>query len=107
MNDCIFCKIVNKELSSEIFYEDEKFIVFDDISPKAPVHKLIVPKIHIESVDKLDDGNISMMSDITKIAKKIAKETNVTGYTLSTNVGKDAGQIVFHLHVHFLGYKNG
>jgi len=104
MNDCIFCKIIEKNIPSKIRYEDDKYLVFDDINPKAPTHLLIIPKEHIKSVDELSENNIYVMSDITRIAQKIAKEMNISDYKLITNCGEKAGQIVFHLHVHFLGY---
>jgi len=104
MTDCIFCKIINKEIPSTIRYEDDKYIAFDDINPKADVHILIIPKEHIVSVDTLSDDNMSIITDLAKIAKKLAKENNVKGYRLLINVGKEAGQIVFHLHMHLLGY---
>jgi len=104
MNDCIFCKITNKEIPSTIRYEDENYLAFDDIDPKADLHILIIPRVHIESVDELNDDNISVVADLTKIAKKLAKENKVKGYKLLINVGKEGGQIVFHLHMHLLGY---
>ena len=104
MTDCIFCKIINKEIPSTIRYEDDKYLAFDDINPKADIHILIIPKEHIDSVDSLSDSNMSIITDLAKIAKKLAKENNVKGYRLLINVGKEAGQIVFHLHMHLLGY---
>ncbi len=105
MSDCLFCKIIEKEIPSTIHYEDDNYLVFEDINPKAPLHLLMIPKTHIVSINDLDDSNFKIMADITKIAKEIAKKEKLTGYRLVTNSGKDAGQIVFHLHVHLMGYK--
>ena len=103
--DCIFCKIINKELLSEILYEDEKIIVFKDIKPKAPVHFLIVCKRHIISVNHLEPGDKELIGEMFLIAKKIAEEKKLKGYKLVVNVGREAGQIVDHLHIHLLSGK--
>ncbi len=103
--DCIFCKIAKKEIPSEIVYEDEKILVFRDIAPKAPVHVLIVPKKHISSVNDLKKEDKELVGEMFLLAPKIAKKENVLdrGYRLIFNVGKDAGQVVEHLHLHLLG----
>jgi histidine triad (HIT) family protein len=98
--DCIFCKIINKELKSEILLENEKAIVFYDIHPKAPFHVLIVPKIHIESIKS--DGSEQIVSDLIETAKEVANQQDIAGYKLVFNVGKDGGQEVEHLHMHML-----
>ena len=105
MADCVFCKIINKEVSSEIAYEDEKVIVFEDIEPKFPVHLLIVPKKHVPSVNHLEPADKELIGELFLVAQKIAKEKNVaeTGYRLIFNIGKDAGQTVHHLHLHLMG----
>jgi len=105
MGPCIFCKIANKEISSEIIYEDGEFIVFKDIKPKAPIHILIIPKVHIESVNHLESQNKEMMGALFLIAKKVAQKIGVdkTGYKLVFNVGKGGGQLIDHLHLHLLG----
>ena len=105
MDNCIFCKIINKELPSTIVYEDDKVLAFNDINPEAPVHVLIVPKQHIESVNELNDDNISYIIDIHKAAKIIADKLGVSksGFRLINNCGADAGQTVFHIHYHLVG----
>jgi len=105
MEDCIFCKIINKEISSEILYEDERSIVIKDIDPKAPVHLLIIPKKHIESINQLEDKDKDLISEMLIIAKGIAKDQGISenGYRLVINTGKNAGQTVDHLHLHLLG----
>lgn len=103
--DCIFCKIANKELSSEAVYEDEKIIAFKDIKPKAPFHVLIIPKRHIPSVDHVEIEDKTLMGELILTAQKIAREQNLKGYKLMINVGRDGGQVVDHLHLHLLSGK--
>lgn len=98
--DCIFCQIINKEKSSDIVYEDEKIIAIKDINPKAPVHLLIIPKEHIVSVNELKDKEL--IGDLVFVAREIAKDKNLNGYKLLINVGKPAGQLIDHLHLHLL-----
>lgn len=106
MQDCIFCKIVNKEIPTEvIIYEDEEILVFKDINPKAPVHFLIIPKKHIPSLKVLEPGDKVLMGNLVLVAKKIAEEKGIQGYKFVCNVGKEGGQVVEHLHLHFLAGK--
>ena len=102
MKNCLFCKIINKEVPSEIIYEDEKVIAFKDIHPKAPIHLLIVPKKHIPSVNHLEIEDKTLMGELILVAQKIAREKNLKGYRLQINVGRPAGQIIDHLHLHLL-----
>lgn len=103
--DCIFCKIVNKELDTEIVFEDEQILVFKDINPKAPVHLLIIPKKHIESIAHLAEEDKGLIGEMFWRAKKLAEEKGIdkSGYKLIINCGDDAGQIIKHLHLHLLG----
>lgn len=103
--DCIFCKIVKKEIPSKILYEDERVIAFEDIKPVAPVHVLIIPKTHIPSVDHLEAKNKELVGELILVAQKIARKQGVadSGYRLVFNIGKDAGQTVDHLHLHLIG----
>lgn len=105
MDNCIFCKIINKEIPSSIVYEDEKVMAFKDINPEAPVHVLIVPKQHIANVNELNEGNASIMADIHLAARKVAEKLGISesGYRLINNCGPDAGQTVYHLHYHIVG----
>lgn len=107
MEDCIFCKIINKEIPSQILYEDEEIIAFKDIEPVAPVHVLVVPKKHISSVMDLSDGDNAIIGKIYSVIKKLAVELGVndSGFRVVTNCGEDAGQTVKHIHFHLLGGK--
>lgn len=100
--DCIFCKIANKEIPKDFVYEDEKVMVFEDINPKAPIHLLIIPKKHISSVAHLEIEDKTLMGEMILTAQKIAKEKNLKSYKLLINVGREAGQLIDHLHIHLL-----
>jgi histidine triad (HIT) family protein len=109
MENCLFCKIANKEAPADIVYEDDKIVAFKDIHPKAPIHLLIVPKKHIPSVDHLELADKELMGELILTAQKIAKKIGVakSGYKLVFNVGKGGGQLITHLHLHLLaGWKN-
>ncbi len=103
--DCLFCKIIRKEIPAKIVFEDNKILAFEDIKPQAPVQILIIPKFHIEKTSDLTEADIHTIGDLVLAAKRIAKEKAVeaTGYRIVMNCGKDAGQEVFHLHLHLLG----
>ena len=103
--DCIFCKIINGEIPSTKVYEDELVYAFKDINPEAPVHVLIVPKQHLTSVAHIDSSHHAMIGHIHSVAQKIAIDTDIAedGYRLLTNIGKNGGQTVLHLHYHLLG----
>ncbi|NLV36099.1 MAG: histidine triad nucleotide-binding protein [Clostridiaceae bacterium] len=105
MEDCVFCKIINRQLPSKIVYEDEKVMAFYDINPVTPVHVIIIPKLHIANVNELTEDNSYVMADIHLAAQKIADKLGIAkeGYRLINNCGEDAGQTVFHLHYHLLG----
>lgn len=102
---CIFCKIIKGEIASQKVYEDSKFIAFKDIQPKAPVHILIIPRKHIPTLQKLQESDAEMVGEIILLANKIAQENNIaeSGYRLVFNCNRDAGQAVFHIHLHLLG----
>ncbi len=99
---CLFCKIVKKEIPSNIILEDENFIAFHDINPKAPVHILVIPKVH---VDSFNDVTADMMSKMTIFIQNVANEVKIekSGYRVITNIGENGGQEVGHLHFHILG----
>ncbi|MEG2353375.1 MAG: histidine triad nucleotide-binding protein [Clostridium sp.] len=105
MEDCIFCKILKGESPSEKVYEDDKVYAFKDIHPEAPVHILIIPKVHINSVNFLTKENKHIIGDVYYAAKKIAEGLGVseTGYRIVNNCGEDGGQTVAHIHFHLIG----
>ena len=104
---CIFCKIVNGEIPADIVYEDEKYMAFKDINPKAPIHILIIPKEHIEKLADIDDASKNVIGDMAIVANKVAKQLGIdkTGYRVVINNGPDAGQEAYHIHMHLLGGK--
>ena len=107
MNDCIFCKILNKEVPSEFVYEDDLVVAFFDIAKLAPVHILIIPKKHIPSINDLpsDEGGVNIAGHMIITAKNLAKEYKIaeSGYKLLFRTGKDGGQEVPHIHLHLIG----
>lgn len=104
MIDCIFCKIINKEIPSDIIFENEKLVVFKDINPKADIHLLIVPKKHIANLNEAVSEDSDILSELLLITKEIARQLNLleSGYKLVINVGRGGGQVIDHLHIHFL-----
>lgn len=107
MSDCIFCKIINREIPATIVYEDDKVIAFNDINPAAPVHVLVIPKQHIDGVSQLNEENAKVLPDIYLAINKIAEKLGIkeNGFRVIVNNGKDGGQVVYHLHFHLIGGK--
>jgi histidine triad (HIT) family protein len=104
VTDCLFCKIANGELDSEVVHESDNIMAFRDINPAAPLHVLAVPKEHITSVDALNRNHAAVVTEMLIALSTIANREGVeNGYRIVTNVGADAGQSVFHLHFHLLG----
>lgn len=103
MPDCIFCKIARGEIPSDTVWEDDTLKAFSDIHPKAPVHVVIIPRIHIESVAHLADAERGVAADLIYAAQRVAKKIGLKGYKLVFNVGREGGQVVDHLHLHLLG----
>jgi len=103
--DCIFCKIIKKELPADIVYQDEDIIAFNDRHPRAPIHQLIVPKKHIPTLNDLKEENTVLAGNMLQIARDLAKKANIaeSGYRTVFNCNKDGGQEVYHLHLHLLG----
>ncbi len=103
--DCLFCKIVNRELPADIVFEDDEVVAFNDISPQAPTHMLIIPKKHIATVNDLTDAEIDLPGKLILRAKAIASEKGIaeSGYRLIMNCNEQGGQTVFHVHLHLLG----
>ena len=104
MSDCIFCKIVAGQLPSNKVYEDEDILAFHDIHPVAPVHFLLIPKRHVESLAHCDDEHAPLLGKMLALAPKLAKEQGLdSGFRTMINTGHGGGQEVFHLHVHVFG----
>ena len=105
MQDCIFCKIIAKEIKSDIIFENEKVLCFKDINPQAPVHHLIIPKRHISYMSECSEDDKEIIGELFLRAKEVAANITElkTGYRLVINNGTDAGQEVFHIHLHLLG----
>lgn len=104
MTDCIFCKIANGQIPSDIIYEDDKVIAFKDLNPQSPTHILIIPKEHIESSNFIDEGNSHLIGHIFVIINKLAKQLGIDkeGYRIVNNCGENGGQTVSHIHFHLL-----
>lgn len=107
MEDCLFCKIVRREIPSSIVYEDEQILAFRDINPMAPVHVLVIPKKHIESLAHLELEDETLIGKIYTVINKIAKQEKIfeKGFRVIANCGEDGGQEVKHLHFHLIGGK--
>ena len=107
MENCLFCRIVNREIPSRIVYEDEQVLGFYDIEPKAPVHVLLIPKIHVTSLNELTSEHSGMIAHLTSVIPEVAEKLGIreSGYRVVINCGKDSGQAVPHLHYHILGGK--
>ena len=105
MADCLFCKMVSGEITPDTVYEDDDILAFQDINPQAPLHVLIIPKAHIATVNDLSDANAATVGRLFLTAKQIAADNDLTdpGYRLVVNCNADAGQTVFHIHLHLLG----
>lgn len=105
MNDCLFCRIIRKEIPGSIVYEDDHLIAFNDINPQAPMHVLIVPKRHIDSLNTLAAADDALVGEMVRRAAAIARENGYgdRGYRTLFNTNAEAGQTVFHIHLHVLG----
>ena len=103
MSDCLFCKIIAGEISSHKIYEDSQCFAFYDIDPKAPVHFLVIPKVHISGADLLDEESSSVVGHIFAVIAKLTRELGCeNGFRVVNNCGEDGGQTVGHLHFHVL-----
>jgi histidine triad (HIT) family protein len=105
MSTCLFCRIVRREIPAAIVYEDDGLLAFNDITPQAPTHVLVIPKRHIESLDVLQPDDDALVGAMIRRAAAIARERGVAdaGYRTVFNTNRDAGQTVFHIHLHLLG----
>lgn len=105
MADCLFCRIVRREIPASIVFEDERLIAFRDINPQAPMHVLIVPKRHIASLNELAPADDAIVGEMVRRASALARQNGHAdrGYRTVFNCNADAGQTVFHIHLHVLG----
>ena len=105
MSNCLFCKFVRKEIPTRVVFEDDSCLAFEDINPKAPVHVLLIPKKHIVSIDTMSPEDETTLGHLALVSRQIAREKKVdqSGYRVVINTGPDAGQSVFHIHLHLLG----
>ncbi len=101
--DCIFCKIGRGDVGADVAYNDSDVMVFKDLHPKAPVHMLVIPKIHIQSIAHLETNHSDVLAKIIYAAKTAASDLGLRGYKLVFNVGREGGQVIDHLHLHLLG----
>ena len=103
--DCIFCKIINREIPAQIVYEDERCLAFRDINPQAPVHVLVIPKEHFASLKEADENQEAVIGYVMRKCAAVAELENIaeSGFRTVINSGSDAQQSVFHLHIHLLG----
>ena len=108
MRDCLFCKIVNKEIDSKIVYENDFVIAFNDINPVAPVHVLVIPKSHMKDLNEVGIENEKYIIECMKAIKEVAKITKIDkeGYRVISNTGENGGQVIPHLHFHVIGGRN-
>lgn len=100
MTECIFCKIINGEIPSTKVFENDYVIAINDLHPKAKVHVLVIPKLHVDSLNELEDANL--MAELLKGVKEVAKIMKIKSYRLHVNTGKEEGQVIFHLHFHVM-----
>ncbi|HEV2986053.1 MAG TPA: histidine triad nucleotide-binding protein [Vicinamibacterales bacterium] len=105
MSDCLFCKIVNRQIPASIVYEDDRVLAFNDINPQGPTHVLVIPKQHIPSLNDLAPEHDAIVGELARRAAAIAKERGISagGFRTVFNTNRDAGQTVFHIHLHLIG----
>lgn len=105
--DCIFCKIINKEIPSKIVYEDDEVLAFEDIAPQAPIHIVVIPKKHIAKITEIEKEDEALIGKIYSVINKIAREKQIAedGFRVIINCGENGGQEVKHIHFHLLGGK--
>lgn len=103
--DCLFCRILNKQMESKVVHEDESCIAFEDINPQAPTHILVVPRRHIASLNEVAAEDAALLGHLQLVAAQLAQQRGLadSGYRIVLNTGRGAGQSIFHLHLHVLG----
>lgn len=105
MSNCLFCKMAAKEISPNVVYENERVLAFRDINPQAPMHVLVIPKEHVSTINDLDEAHATLVGEMFLAAKEVARLDGLSesGYRTVMNCNADAGQTVFHIHLHVLG----
>jgi histidine triad (HIT) family protein len=105
VSECLFCRIVQGSIPAKIIYQDEHTLAFDDINPQAPVHSLIIPKRHLGSIHELTESDQALLGRLLLTCNTVAKDKGLSGdgFRLVTNIGRDGGQTVAHLHFHVMG----
>jgi histidine triad (HIT) family protein len=105
MSDCLFCRIIAGEIPASIVYQDDHLVAFNDINPQAPVHILVVPKKHVATLNDLTPGEDQLVGEMVRRAAAIASERGISagGYRTVFNTNREAGQTVFHIHLHLIG----
>ena len=107
MSDCLFCKIVAGEIPGDMVYEDDQVIAFKDINPKAEVHLLVIPRLHVASLNELTPQHDALLAHMMRVIPQLAKSQGLDeGFRTIINTGKGGGQIIFHLHMHLMGGKD-
>lgn len=103
--DCLFCKIIKREIPADIVYEDDHVLAFNDISPQAPIHQLIIPKQHISTLNDIDEADLALVGRLQFTAAKLASEQGFAedGYRVVMNCNEMGGQTVYHIHMHLMG----
>ena len=103
--DCIFCSIAGEEMNAEIVYEDDRIVAFEDANPQAPVHILVIPRKHIESLNEVPEEDFDLIGEMLSVIRQLAQEKDISasGYRVVNNCGEQGGQTVDHLHFHLLG----
>ena len=105
MEDCLFCKIVGKDIPAELIFEDDRIVAFNDINPQAPIHILIIPREHLASLNDVPEEKRDLLGHILLRAQQIAQNLGIreNGYRIVLNTARDSGQEVYHIHFHLLG----
>ena len=103
--DCLFCKMVEREIDADIVYEDEHVLAFNDISPQAPTHVLVIPKKHIATLNDIEETDLALLGRLQYTAAKLAKQLGFAeeGYRVVMNCNEEGGQTVYHIHMHLMG----
>lgn len=104
MNECLFCRMVKGEIKPDVVYEDDEVLAFRDLNPQAPMHVLVIPKLHLATLNDLDDSHAALMGKLFLAAKKVAEQEGLAerGYRTVANCNAEAGQSVYHIHLHVL-----